>query len=132
MIYNTRLRLTFRENIMPHLLLEASTNIVETNDKIKQTLYKCQELLVEKLPTQLASCKSRLIMHDVFVLGDNNPKNAFIHLTVKILKGRSQELLSTTSRSLFELLQESFTKSKENLNLGVSVEITELNDSYAK
>ena len=132
MIYNIRLHLTLRENIMPHLLLEASTNIVETNDKIKQILYKCQELLVEKLPTQLANCKSRLIMHDVFVLGDNNPKNAFIHLTVRVLKGRSQELLSSTSRSLFELLQESFSKSKENLNLGISVEITELNDSYAK
>ena len=85
---------------MPHLILEASSNIVETNDKIKQTLQKCQNLLVEKLPTQLASCKSRLILHDVFILADNQERNAFVHLTVKLLKGRSAELLRETSANL--------------------------------
>lgn len=117
---------------MPHLILEASSNIVETNDKIKQTLQKCQNLLVEKLPTQLTSCKSRLILHDVFILGDNQERNAFVHLSVKLLKGRSAELLRETSTSLQSLLYSEFNKSATQLELGISVEITELNDSYAK
>ena len=118
---------------MPHLILEASSNIVETNDKIKQTLQKCQNLLVEKLPTQLASCKSRLILHDVFILADNQERNAFVHLTVKLLKGRSAELLlCETSANLQSLLYAEFNKSASQLALGISVEITELNDSYAK
>lgn len=117
---------------MPHLILEASANIMETNDKFKQSLRDLQSLLVEKLPTQLDNCKSRVIIHDLFVLGDDNSNNAFIHLTVKILQGRSPELLAEISHQLQEILKINHTKSREHLNLSISVEICELSSNYAK
>lgn len=117
--------------MMPHLILEASSNIIETNDKVKVILQDCQNLLVERLPTKLTSCKSRLVLHDVFVLGDNNPANAFVHLSVRILKGRSANLINEVSNILVEVLSQGFSKSSEQLHLGISVEITDLNDSYA-
>lgn len=116
---------------MPHLILEASSNIIETNDKVKVILQDCQNLLVERLPTKLTSCKSRLVLHDVFVLGDNNPANAFVHLSVRILKGRSADLINEVSKLLVEVLSQGFSKSSEQLHLGISVEITDLNDNYA-
>ncbi len=117
--------------MMPHLILEASSNIIETNDKVKVILQDCQNLLVERLPTKLTSCKSRLVLHDVFVLGDNNPVNAFVHLSVRILKGRSANLINEVSKLLVEVLSQGFSKSSEQLHLGISVEITDLNDNYA-
>lgn len=117
--------------MMPHLILEASSNIIETNDKVKVILQDCQNLLVERLPTKLTSCKSRLVLHDVFVLGDNNPANAFVHLSVRILKGRSADLINEVSKLLVEVLSQGFSKSSEQLHLGISVEITDLNDNYA-
>lgn len=116
---------------MPHLILEASANIMETNEKIRLILKECHNILVNKLPTKAANCKSRAILHDIYVLGDNQPTNAFVHLTVKVLKGRSPELLATTSKELQTALNEGFSKSLTRLKLGVSVEICELNDSYA-
>lgn len=116
---------------MPHLVLEASSNIIETNDKVKAILQDCQNLLVDKLPTKLTSCKSRLVLHDVFVLGDNNVNNAFIHLSVRILKGRAPKLIHEVSKLLVDVLSQGFSKSAEHLHLGVSVEITDLDDSYS-
>ncbi len=116
---------------MPHIILEASANVMETNGKISQILSDCQDLLVKKLPTKLENCKSRAILHDIYVLGDNNPNNAFVHLTVKILKGRAPELIKEISLELQQILKEGLHKSKEHLQLAISVEIAELNDSYA-
>lgn len=116
---------------MPHAILEASANVMETNGKISQILIDCQEVLVERLPAKLENCKSRAILHDIYVLGKNEPDSAFVHLTVKVLKGRSPQLLKEVSLQLQQILKEGFHKSKEHLQLAISVEIAELNDSYA-
>ena len=115
---------------MPHLIFEASANIIASNDKIKQTMRDCQNLLVEKLPSQLSSCKSRLILHDLFVVGDDKNENAFIHLTVKVLAGRSAELLKAVALQLKDILSNDFARCEEQLNLTISVEIATLNDNY--
>ena len=116
---------------MPHLVLEASSNIIETNEKIKTILQECQNLLVDKLPTKLSSCKSRLVLHEVFVLGDNHSESAFVHLYVRVLKGRQASLLNATAVGLRDILSNGFAKSLGHLKLGISVEITELSDNYA-
>lgn len=117
---------------MPHLILEASANIYESNARIKQALMDCQKLLVAELPTELSSCKSRVVLHDIYVVADDAVNNAFIHLSVKILKGRSAELIKVIAEKLRLVLLANFVKSNNSLNLGISVEIVELNDSYVK
>jgi 5-carboxymethyl-2-hydroxymuconate isomerase len=117
---------------MPHLILEASANIYESNARIKRALMDCQKLLVAELPTELSSCKSRVVLHDIYVVADDAINNAFIHLTVKILKGRSTELIRVVAEKLRLALLTNFVKSKDALNLSISVEIVELNDSYVK
>ena len=89
---------------MPHLILEASANIHESNARLQQLLVECQDLLVRELPTKLESCKSRVILHDIYVLGDNHPDNAFLHLTVKLLKGRTPELLTNVATLLSDTI----------------------------
>lgn len=116
---------------MPHLHLETSANIYESDERLRLLLKECQEVLVSDLPTQLASCKSRVSMHDVYVLGDGNIKNAFFHLMVKVLKGRSQELLHTTADKLKNIIATHAYRSIENLNVSISVEIVELSDIYS-
>ena len=116
---------------MPHLILEISSNIIETNDKIHNTLQECQNLLVNRLPTKLQNCKSRAIFHELYLFGDGHPENALVHLNVKVLKGRKPELLAEISKELQQILKLGFIKSYERLKLAISVEISELNDSYA-
>lgn len=120
---------------MPHLILESSANLHESNERLRQILVSCQGIVVNGLPTQLSSCKSRLVMCDVFVLGDDSNKNkAFLHLTVKVLKKpeRTVELLKNISIQLKENILNNCTRSLAEQEVNVSVEIVELHGSYVQ
>ncbi|MDD3267461.1 MAG: hypothetical protein PHC75_09830 [Burkholderiales bacterium] len=117
---------------MPHLVLEASANLHESNERLQHILISCQNVLVDELPTQIGGCKSRLIVCEVFVVGDGDPNQAFLHLTVKILKKpeRTPELLKSISEKLQKEIIANCSRSMSQQGVGVSVEIMELSNSY--
>lgn len=117
---------------MPHLRFESSNNIQESRLRVLKAMAECQSYLVEKLPTQLENCKSRFIQHDTYLLGAEAYDKAFLHLEVKILKGRASELLQQIAYGLKDILAKHFIKSIEKLDFKISVEVCELSDNYAK
>ncbi len=116
---------------MPHLILEYSENIIEEME-FSALFKQCHDLLVERLSTALKSCKSRAYLCEDYYVGDGNANNAFVHLTVKVMAGRSKELLNSTAESLLEILKIYFSESIQKLNLELSIEMTELHDPYFK
>ncbi len=117
---------------MPHLILEASSNIHECNVRLEELLLDCHHLLANKLPTQVSSCRSRVVLHDIYVVGDDSPNLAFIHLTIKLMKGRSHGLLLDVAELIKQKIQEFCSRSMEHLKLEISVEIIELSEVYIK
>jgi 5-carboxymethyl-2-hydroxymuconate isomerase len=117
---------------MPHLVLEASSNIIESNTAIKECLTECHNILTAKLPAQLAKCKSRFIKHDVYVVGDGASKNAFVHCEISIIAGRSSMVLTETIGALKDHLTRSFAGSAAKLDLKISIELCELNQYYTQ
>lgn len=115
---------------MPHVILEYSNNVKETD--FTALLKDIHLLLTEKLPTDLNHCKSRVIKHDGFVVGDNNPKNAFVHMTILVLKGRSEDLLNEVGAMIMEKLKSKFKTSLTTLNLDISIAINHLPGTYLK
>lgn len=115
---------------MPHLLLEYSDNILESN--FDQLFQHCHTLMVNQLPTQLESCKSRALKHDVYYLGDGAPNNAFVSVHIKILSGRNADLLQKMSLDLMKILKNHFSVSLEKLNCQVTLEISEIGNFYFK
>ena len=115
---------------MPHVILEVSANIHETN--LSPLLVEIHSILTEMLPTQLSGCKSRIIRDEDYVIGNNDPQNAFVHLTVKVLKGRSKTLLNTIASSIMEKLKLAFQESYNALNLQYTIAIEELPEVYHK
>jgi 5-carboxymethyl-2-hydroxymuconate isomerase len=116
---------------MPHLLLEFTSNIFE-KDNIANLLQKCHSILVNTLPTEIESCKSRAIEHTLYSIGNGDPNNAFVHVSLKILPGRSTETLSKTSEHIMDLLKRHFHESSNKLNLQLTLEIMELQKTYFK
>lgn len=119
---------------MPHLILEASANLQESNERLQHVLSSCQNILVQGLSTQLNSCKSRLIMCEVFIVGDGEANKAFLHLTVKALKKpeRTPELLKSISEKLQQEIINNCARSMSQQNVSVSVEMVELHNSYTQ
>jgi 5-carboxymethyl-2-hydroxymuconate isomerase len=115
---------------MPQLILEYSDNIIE-KDHLRELLGQCNQLIVEMLPAELKACKSRAVMHSNYCIGDGNYKNAFAHINLRILPGRSEEAVEKTGEELLKLLRKYFSKSFESFNLQLTVEIAEL-EKYFK
>jgi 5-carboxymethyl-2-hydroxymuconate isomerase len=113
---------------MPHLILQQSSNV--KNPDSKKFFKQAHELLVAKLPTQLSSCKSRLIIVDDYYVADGSPDTAFAHLEVAVLSGRTDDLLAEISKLLFDLLQEHLSTSNKLLDLHLSVEVRSLGHYY--
>ena len=111
---------------MPHVILEASANI-KVNTDILTTIHK---ILAEQLPTQLESCKSRIIRHNDYVVGDGAVANAFVHLTISVMPGRSQELLAAVAGKIMLALKEYFQQPE--LNLQITIAIADLPAVYHK
>lgn len=116
---------------MPHLTLEYSNNINPTNN-LNHLFDNLHNLVANELPTQLSNCKSRCIIHPLFFIGDQNKKNAFVHLTIKILSGRTDATKKNLAEKVLSLLDDHFRSESNELNLSLSVEILDLDAHYFK
>ncbi|MDP1602359.1 MAG: 5-carboxymethyl-2-hydroxymuconate Delta-isomerase [Legionella sp.] len=115
---------------MPHLILEYSDNIPTLN--CSAFFQQAHLLLAKELPTQLSSCKSRCIVHEAFYVGDGSEQNAFAHLTIKILAGRTDEKKNYIGNELLKIMSEFFQADDSDLKTGLSVEILDLDPHYFK
>ncbi|HRE31510.1 MAG TPA: hypothetical protein PLD88_05985 [Candidatus Berkiella sp.] len=115
---------------MPHIILECSDNIVEKDFHF--LLSQIHQLLVEKLPTELKSCKSRVLRHAYYVIADGDPHQAFVHLSINVLAGRSKELQQAIGATLMEMLTKAFHQSREKLKLQLSIALADLPSVYLK
>lgn len=113
---------------MPHIILECSDNLIEQN--LSPLLLYIHHLLVTMLPTQLSACQSGISRYSDYFIADGNPRGAFVHLSIRILTGRSDELLSQITQKLTELLKAALQQSLSQLTLQISVAINDLPKNY--
>lgn len=123
--------MTKGDAIMPHVILECSDNIIEQLH-VSSLFAEIHLILEKQLPTQLSSCKSRCVVHNLFYLGDGDKANAFLHLTVKVLAGRTNEVKNQLGEHLLKLLGEHVQSYKNKSGLQLSIEILDLNEHYFK
>lgn len=116
---------------MPHVILEYSKNIDRelTVESLFLTLHK---ILEKKLPTEISSCKSRCIVHELFFIGEGHSKNAFAHLTIKILTGRTDENKKQLGNEILTVMHHFFQPHTTNFSLQLSVEVMDLDKHYFK
>jgi len=116
---------------MPQLTLEFTSNIVEKNN-MNDLFQECHSILEKILPTDIDSCKSRSIEHHNYHIGDGNPNNAFVHVSLDIMPGRSLDTQKNVGDNLMLILKNYFASSLAELNLQITLEITELPRTYFK
>lgn len=114
---------------MPHLIFECSQQLEQ---KLSfQTIFNdCHLMLSELLPTQITSCKSRIISCNQYLVGDDRD-NMFIHLTIRILPGRSEEVKSAVIAKSKSIIRQSLCE-LEIKNTSISVDLYDLSPNYQK
>lgn len=115
---------------MPQITLEYTANILEKDLTI--ALSEIHRLICEMLKTEMSNCKSRVQRVNDYLIGEGEPDNAFVHLTVAVLSGRSSELLQSTGEIILHKLKNFFHQSLQKLNLQITVAIENLPEVYVK
>jgi 5-carboxymethyl-2-hydroxymuconate isomerase len=116
---------------VPHLVLEYSANV--TQEVAWDRLFAHLHQAVAEAGAPLAGCKSRAVRHDTYHVADGRPGGAFVHLSIALLPGRTDEASAALSGRCLQLLVEEFRPSLESLDLQITVEVRDLHrESYQK
>lgn len=113
-------RVIYKERAMPTIHFEYTDNL-KIADGLKPFLNEVHNLLVQIIKTDLPTCRSLIACFDDYVVGDGNPDNAFIQLTIKMLPGRSSDVKRKLGNMLFERIQTTFEKEITRLKTQVRV-----------
>lgn len=116
---------------MPQLTVEFSSNILEKKS-LSNLLKNCHEIIAEHLPTKIESCKSRAHECQIYCVGDGQPDNAFVHVSLKVLPGRSDEQKTVVANKVMDKLKEYFADSLSKFKLQITLEIEDLQTTYFK
>ena len=116
---------------MPHVTLEYSSNLPELPD-FRALFGDIHQCLNSTGGIKLENCKSRARAATHFHIGDGNPGNAFIHLHIEFVEGRSHELKQAIGLECLELLKR-YYQSHLSDALQITVEIRDISlKSYFK
>lgn len=78
---------------MPHIIIEHSVNI--SSDTVNKLFSEIQNIMssIKEGNFDLEQCKARATSFDEYLVGSKNEeKSVFLHITIKILAGRSVEV----------------------------------------
>ncbi len=105
---------------MPQILLEYSSNIKETIS-YEDLFADIHNILSNTGGVRKENCKSRLLRHSNYYIGDGNPENAFVHLEVQWLEGRTREVVSPLGKELLALLKKYYQAIIGKYNMQITV-----------
>ncbi len=119
---------------MPHIIIEHSPNfsaktIAEIGSEVPQIMAKITEGNFD-----LNQFKARSHSFSKFLVGNFDEKNSsFIHVTIKILAGRSLDVRKKVSADVIKFLQEKCAAEKNSTRHDNSVDVVEMDrDVYQK
>lgn len=117
---------------MPHLILEYTNNIPQAIDTHK-LFAPLHQIIAETAGIRIENCKSRAIPLDDYYIAEGKPGQAFVHLNIRFLEGRSAALKQSLGQQSLEALRAHFGDAPDGLDLQLTVEIGDIQrQSYFK
>ena len=110
---------------MPHCIFEHSANIAD-DPNWPQIILKVHEKLLSTGQFVAADIKSRVIKHEVFVIGNGEQNQSFITLNIQMLDGRSDEIKRELTQMALGVLIEAFSKSLAEQKCSITVQISDI------
>lgn len=116
---------------MPHLVIGYSRNIHNLSQE--KLLKHVNHQLIATGLFQAKDLKSRIHKDEVFVIGDNDDTQGYIHAQLSVLSGRTEEQKQQLSQILLQALLSFKDYEAYTLSVQVCAEILEMpKNQYAK
>ncbi|PWC35173.1 5-carboxymethyl-2-hydroxymuconate Delta-isomerase [Azospirillum sp. TSO22-1] len=113
---------------MPHVIVEYTDNIA-TQARMPVLLATINRILIAQggaFPT--GGIRSRAVRLTDYCVADGTEDDAFVHITLKIGSGRSDEVKKTACDDLFAAVKEHFADLFSRRFLALSMELTEFSE----
>lgn len=116
-------------NVMPHLTIEYTDNI--QNPRIPELLRALNGVLLARPDIfPVGGIRARAYCLSEYALADSSePSDAFVHLSLKLAQGRSEEVKRETGDQLFAVLTQHFAEAFATHGLMLSAEISEFSEA---
>jgi 5-carboxymethyl-2-hydroxymuconate isomerase/predicted nucleic acid-binding protein len=117
---------------MPQLVLDYSGNVTQEVD-FRRLFLGLHGVLADAAEVEVAACKSRAMRRETFVVGEGGTGQAFVHLEVGLLAGRTPEQKQEIAAVCLDVLALHYAESLERLDLQITVEVRDMDrQGYAK
>lgn len=110
---------------MPQIILQFTENI-KSSSGYNELFSEVHQAINTITGIKIENCKSRVIQLEDFFIGIGGSNNGFIHMEIKILEGRNNEIKSALGKSVLQILRRYFIENIELLNLQITVEILDI------
>lgn len=114
---------------MPHLTFEYTDNL-HADGNIPALLKKANQVLIDQGGVfPIGGIRSRAIRLTDYCVADGTVDDAFVHATLKIGAGRSEEQKKKAGDELFQMISEHFAAIYQQRTLALSMEIVEFSEA---
>ncbi len=114
---------------MPIITLEYSSNL-PIDKKIRPFLLGTHQILVDEIKTDLRTCRSSIMKCENYVIGDDDPQNAFIVLSIRMLPGRTDEIKKQLGKILLQKIYHDFSDEISTYDTQIRVSLTETDKKH--
>jgi 5-carboxymethyl-2-hydroxymuconate isomerase len=120
------------EELMPQIVLEYSSNL-PTDVDFKGLFSEIHQALQNIAGIRLDNCKSRARVAEHYFIGDGDVNNAFVHLQIRFIEGRTSAVKQAIGEQCLAMLKQYYSESMAAMDLQITVEIDDLlRDFYFK
>ena len=113
---------------MAHFIYEYSANLPAAQLDLPGLMEKMHNAAAESGIFPVAGLRSRALRCEDFRVGDGNPENGFLNLSMKVGAGRDLDTRMAIGRTLFDILIAHLQPLFDSRGLAVSFEMRELEE----
>ena len=110
---------------MPQIVLEYSSNLPDVID-FNSLFNDIHQILHNRAGIRLQNCKSRARVADDYFIGDGEGNNAFVHLQIRFIKGRTPAIKQTVGEQCLIMLKQYYSDAIATMALQLTVEVDDL------
>lgn len=107
---------------MPHITVEYSANLLPRIE-IKGLLRCVHRCALDSGLFRMGAIRTRGIERNEYIIADDNPENAFVHIVLRIGSGRDTETRHKLGEQIFSTASEFLDPLFDKIGLGLSVEV---------
>ncbi|MEM7196381.1 MAG: hypothetical protein AAF402_15705 [Pseudomonadota bacterium] len=110
---------------MPHLRLEHTANIGSDVDD-SALFADLHSVLHDVGKINKENCKARRYVAESFFIADGGDNEAFVHLDIRFVGGRSEDVKSRIGEQCLHVLKRAFDSSLQSHSVQITVEIRDI------